>query len=105
MRCFYKLTDLFVFPSIYEGFGIPILESMATDTPMVLSNTDVFREITLKQGVYFDPYDPLSIATKIKYVSSEKSIRKKLIKFGKKRVQLFTLDSQKKNIISLYKTI
>jgi glycosyltransferase involved in cell wall biosynthesis len=105
VRCFYKLADLFVFPSIYEGFGIPILESMAANTPMTLSNTDVFREITLNQGVYFDPFDPLSIATKIKYVLSEKSIKNKLINFGKKRVKLFTLSSQKKNIINLYRSI
>ena len=105
VRCFYKLANLFVFPSIYEGFGIPILESMAANTPMTLSNTEVFREITLNQGVYFDPFDPLSIATKIKYVMSEKTIKKKLINFGKKRVKLFTLSSQKKNLIDLYKSI
>ncbi len=105
LRCFYKLADLFVFPSIYEGFGIPILESMAANTPMTISNTEVFREITLDQGVYFDPFDPLSIATKIKYVLSEKSVKKRIINFGKKRIKLFTLSSQKKNIIDLYKSI
>ena len=105
LRCFYKLADLFVFPSIYEGFGIPILESMAANTPMVISNTEVFREITLDQGAYFDPFDPLSIATKIKYVLSEKNLKNRLINFGKKRVKLFTLSSQKKNIIDLYKCV
>ena len=78
---------------------------MAANTPMTISNTEVFREITLDQGVYFDPFDPLSIATKIKYVLSEKSVKKRIINFGKKRIKLFTLSSQKKNIIDLYKSI
>ena len=43
---------------------IPILESMASDIPIVLSDTEIFKEITLNKYVYFDPYDPLSIATK-----------------------------------------
>ena len=63
--CFYKLTSLFVFPSIYEGFGIPILEAMASSKPMALSNLEVFREITENKYIYFDPYDPLSIANNI----------------------------------------
>ena len=105
LRCFYKLANLFVFPSIYEGFGIPILESMASNTPIVLSNSDVFKEITLNKYIYFDPFDPLSIATKIKYVLSNKLIQKKMINFGKKRVKTFTLDIQKKNLIKFYKNL
>ena len=55
---------------------IPILESMASDIPIVLSDTEIFKEITLNKYVYFDPYDPLSIATKIKYVLSDKKFKK-----------------------------
>ncbi len=105
VRCFYKLAEIFVFPSLYEGFGIPILESMAANTPMAISNTEVFREITLGQSIYFDPFDPLSIATKIKYVLSEKSVKQKLVNFGKKRMNTFTLNTQKKNIINLYRDL
>ena len=56
VRCAYKLCSLFVFPSSYEGFGIPILEAMAAGCPMVLSDIPVFREITQDKGVYF-PHD------------------------------------------------
>lgn len=105
VRCFYKLADIFVFPSLYEGFGIPILESMAAKTPMAISNTEVFKEITLGKSVYFDPFDPLSIATKINYVSSEKSVKRQLVNFGNKRLKAFTLNTQRKNIINLYRDL
>ena len=87
--CFYQLADIFVYPSLYEGFGIPMLESMATKLPIVLSNTKVFREITNNKYHYFDPKDPLSIANKIKYVSSDISIKKSMINYGTKRLRVF----------------
>ena len=105
LRCFYKLSNLFVFPSIYEGFGIPILESMASDIPLVLSDSEIFREITLNKYIYFDPYDPLSIATKIKYVLSDKNLVNNMISFGKRRVKMFTTANQSKNLIKFYKSI
>lgn len=105
LRCFYRLSKLFVFPSIYEGFGIPILESMASSKPMVLSNLEVFREITENKYVYFDEYDPLSIANKIKYVMKNKKIQKKMVNYGRKRIKYFSIDNQKKNINHFYKRI
>ena len=102
VRCIYKLSKLFVFPSMYEGFGIPILESMASKLPMVLSNTKVFREITENKYIYFDQYDPLSIAQNIKLTIKDKELQKKMIIYGNKRVKNFTLDKQKKLIIKFY---
>lgn len=87
--CFYKLADVFVYPSLYEGFGIPMLESMATKLPIVLSDTKVFREITNNKYYYFDPKDPLSIANKIRFVSSDISVRKSMIDYGIKRIRIF----------------
>ena len=105
VRCFYKLASLFVFPSIYEGFGIPLLEAMASGLPMVLSNTEVFREITENKYSYFDQYDSLSIANRIKFILLNKSIQKKMILYGKKRVSNFTLNVQRKKINTFYNKI
>lgn len=105
VRCFYKLSSLFVFPSTYEGFGIPILEAMASKTPMVLSNTDVFREITENKYIYFDQYDPLSIAQNIKLVLGDKKLQKKMINYGNKRIISFTLEKQKKEIHKFYNNL
>lgn len=105
VKCFYRLSKLFIFPSIYEGFGIPLLESMASNLPMILSNTEVFREITQNKYIYFDQYDPLSIADKIQYVLINKKIQKQMINYGKKRIKHFTLGVQKKRIIKFYKKL
>jgi len=63
----YRHAELFVFPSYYEGFGIPILESLDAGTPVLLSNIKVFKEITknIYHTNYFDPEDPIDIAEKI----------------------------------------
>tara|TARA_B100000767_G_scaffold234619_1_gene227515 strand:+ start:183 stop:1295 length:1113 start_codon:yes stop_codon:yes gene_type:complete len=102
LRCFYRLAGLFVFPSVYEGFGIPLLEAMASNLPMVLSNTEVFREITQNKYSYFDQYDSLSIASKIKFVLFNKSFQKRMIIYGKKRVTNFSANVQAKEINNLY---
>tara|TARA_B100000787_G_scaffold114955_1_gene85724 strand:+ start:1128 stop:2240 length:1113 start_codon:yes stop_codon:yes gene_type:complete len=105
VACFYKSANLFVFPSIYEGFGIPLLESMASNLPMVLSNTEIFREVTESKYSYFDQYDPLSIANRIKYVLSNKNLQKQMVKYGEKRINFFSLDVQKKKIDYFYNKV
>jgi glycosyltransferase involved in cell wall biosynthesis len=105
VKCFYKSASLFVFPSTYEGFGIPILESMASDLPIVLSNTDVFREITENKFLYFDQYDPLSIANKIRFVLDNKKIQKQMVKYGKRRVNYFSVNNQSKKLNTFYNNL
>ena len=105
VRCFYQLAKLFIFPSNYEGFGIPILESMASNLPMVLSNTEIFREITQNKYIYFDQHDPLSIASKIEYVLLNKQTQIQMINYGKKRIKHFTLNTQRKKIIKFYRKL
>ena len=78
---------------------------MASKIPMVLSNTDVFREITQNKYIYFDQYDPLSIAQNIKLVLSDKKLQKKMINYGNKRIMNFTLEYQKKEIDKFYNNI
>ena len=105
VKCFYKLAKLFVFPSIYEGFGIPILESMASNLPIILSNSKVFREITENKYLYFDQFDPLSIANNIKFVLMNKDIQKKMITYGSKRINYFSLNFQKKKLNHFYNNL
>lgn len=62
VRCAYLLCDLFVFPSTYEGFGIPILEAMAAGRPLAISDLSVFREIADGCATYFSPLDANDIA-------------------------------------------
>ena len=105
VRCIYTLCKLFVFPSSYEGFGIPILEAMAAKRPIVLSNIPVFREITQGQGVYFSHNDPDSIASAIDEVLSSTSECDRLIQYGSKRVIDFSFRKISMDIGRVYKSL
>ena len=105
VRCIYNLCQLFVFPSLYEGFGIPILEAMAAKRPIVLSNIPVFREITQGQGAYFSYDDPDSIASVIDKVLSSASESDRLIQYGNERVQDFSFRKISMDIGRVYKSL
>ncbi len=105
VRCAYRLCRLFVFPSVYEGFGIPILEAMAADRPMVLSNIPVFREITQGTGAYFDPYDEESIASTIDSVLSSKDEHALQASYGQARIGSFNFANIAGEMESLYRSL
>ena len=100
--CAYKLCNLFVFPSLYEGFGIPILEAMAASRPIVLSDLPVFREITENKGVYFDPENIESIVNGVEQVLKSKSTQEKLISYGNYRVKDFDYLKLSSQVVELY---
>lgn len=105
VRCAYKLCRLFVFPSYYEGFGIPILEAMATGCPMALSDIPVFREITQNKGAYFRFDDVESMATVIDQVLSSSSECKRQIEYGNERVRAFSFQSLAARLEQLYRSL
>ena len=99
----YKACTLFVFPSLYEGFGIPILEAMNSNCPLVVSDLPVFIELTEGKGVYFDPHDHYNIADAIESVLSSEIKRIKLINYGKKRVLDFSFEKISLQLLNIYK--
>ncbi len=105
VRCAYKLSSLFVFPSTYEGFGIPILEAMAASCPMVLSDIPVFREITQGKGIYFQPHDVESMAFEIERILTLSSERMRLIEYGNERVQDFSFPALAAQLECLYRSL
>jgi glycosyltransferase involved in cell wall biosynthesis len=100
--CAYKLCSLFVFPSLYEGFGIPILEAMAASRPIVLSDLPVFREITQNSGVYFDPENIKSIVNSIEMVLKSKIKQEKIINYGNERINSFDYKNLTSQLVELY---
>lgn len=102
IRCVYKLATLFVFPSSYEGFGIPILEAMAAGVPAIMSDIPVFREVTQDRGVYFPHDDPDALACAIESTLSSGSRREELVAYGRQRVQDFSFDSLAAQLAGLY---
>lgn len=105
VRCAYKLCSLFVFPSSYEGFGIPILEAMAASRPMVLSDIPVFHEITQNRGVYFAHDDIDEMAIKIEQVLTSNSEQVRLIEYGSIRVQNFSFQNLAHQVEDLYRAL
>ena len=77
IKWFYKNCELFIFPSTYEGFGIPILEAMVFEKKIILSNISPFREIIrYDRSIFFNPNNPKDIAHKIR-INFKKSTKKK----------------------------
>ncbi len=105
LALFYKNAELFVFPSLYEGFGIPILEAFACECPVVCSNTSSLPEIATDGAEYFDPYDKNSIYTAVKTVLNNKKKKKTLIKNGSNRLKCFSWKKTAEQTKRIYQMI
>ena len=87
IKWFYKNCELFIFPSTYEGFGIPILEAMVFEKKIILSNISPFKEIIrYDKSIFFDPNNPKDIAQKIR-INFKQSTNKK--EFLSKKFEIF----------------
>jgi glycosyltransferase involved in cell wall biosynthesis len=90
LAVFYRLARAFVFPSLYEGFGLPPLEAMACGTPVVTSNISSLPEVAGGAAVLVDPYDPESIADGITRAISDDTLRDDLVRRGLARSRDFS---------------
>lgn len=97
--------QLFVFPSLMEGFGLPVAEAMVCGAPVVCSRAASLPEIAGDSVYYFDPNDPQDIADKILDVLNNRYLRHQLIERGKKRASLFKWERSAYMITSLYATL
>jgi Glycosyltransferase len=105
VRCAYFASRLFVFPSTYEGFGIPILEAMAAGCPMVLSDLPVFREITEDQAIYFPPKDVAMMAEAIAVGLTSTAVRDRSVQLGSLRLADFNFERLAESMSGLYKDL
>jgi len=101
----YRDALLFVLPSIYEGFGLPVLEAMSTGTPVLCSNTSSLSEIAGNAAEYFDPYNPNDFADRIIKIMKSKDLREKLIQKGFQRVSLFSWEKTAEQTLSVYEEV
>ena len=97
----YQKAYLFLFPSLYEGFGFPPLEAMACGTPVVVSNAASLPEICGDAAYYVNPYEIEDIAQGIKKVLEDVNLRNKLIEKGIQRAKSFNWENSANRIISL----
>jgi len=102
---YYNLASLFVYMSLYEGFGLPPLEAMACGTPVLVSDIPVFREILSDAALYADPLDVEEIASKIALVIEQPDLRNKLVKKGKERAAFFDWKKTATDHLNLFYTL
>lgn len=79
-----------VFPSLCEGFGLPVVEAMAAGVPVACSKTSALPEIAALAAIFFNPLDPVDMALAIQRIATDKSLRGRLIAAGKRRVRRFS---------------
>ena len=101
----YSRALLFVFPSLYEGFGIPILEAYACHCPVALSNTSCFPEIAGDAGAYFDPYSVESMVQTLTEVIYSNEKRSCLVATGMKRLQLYSWEKTTQETKKVYQKV
>ena len=105
LRYIYRQASLFVFPSLWEGFGIPLLEAMACGLPIVTSRTSAIPEIAQDAAAYADPRDPEDIATRIIQVLEDQDLRDQLVSEGKKRVAFFSWEKVAVLALEFYQSV
>ena len=98
----YSMAELFVFPSIYEGFGIPPLEAMACETPVIASNTGALPETTGGNCILVNPYSIDEIAQAMLRLIMDNELRNTLIKKGKKWAEYFTWQKTAQKTLEVY---
>ncbi|MEA5502234.1 glycosyltransferase family 1 protein [Halotia wernerae UHCC 0503] len=102
---FYSKADVFVYPSHYEGFGLPVLEAMTLGAPVVSANTSSIPEVTGDAAILIDPNDPIQLAEAILKIISDSQLRQELINKGKERAKLFSWSRTAKETLKAYRTL
>ena len=102
---FYSQADVFVYPSLYEGFGLPVLEAMTLGCPVVTSNNSSLPEVGGNAAIYINPHDFISIANGIYQVIDNSQFRQDLITRGKERAQLFSWQKTAQQTLKAYQLI
>jgi len=98
----YSAADVFVFPSLYEGFGLPPLEAMACAVPVVASNVSSIPEIVGKAALLVDPHNPVEIADGILKIINNSSVRFELIGRGLHQASTFTWGGTARRMLEIF---
>ncbi len=102
LKTVYSRANLYVFPSLMEGFGIPALDAMNFNLPVVCSDIAVFREVYGAAASYFDPRDVQAIAKAVTWVENHPGVKQKLKLAGKKQVALYSWKKTAEQTLAVY---
>jgi glycosyltransferase involved in cell wall biosynthesis len=105
LRIFYECASAFVFPSLYEGFGLPPLEAMASGTPVVTSNVSSLPEAVGDAAVLVNPENVFDIARGIRDVLLNEELRRQLISKGKEQAARFSWERTAREVMETYEEV
>jgi glycosyltransferase involved in cell wall biosynthesis len=94
-----------LFPSLYEGFGLPVLEAMMLGTPVMTSNVTSLPEITGDAALLVNPLDLDDITGAIRKLDNDKALRAELAARGCKRAELFSAEKYRDRVAALYRRV
>lgn len=105
MASIYSLADVLSFPSLHEGFGVPILEAMACEIPVVTSNVSAMPEVAGDAAVLVDPWDVDSIASGIQKALTNSRLRSDLVEKGRQRLKFFSPEAVAQRTCDAYSRV
>ena len=105
LAAIYQLATVFIYPSIFEGFGIPIIEALFSKTPVITTNSGVFPEAGGPNSIYVDPNDIEEMEEKIKFLLANPEIRNQIVEKGLEFAQQFNDDVIAKNVMEIYESL
>lgn len=100
----YSEAEIFIFPSLYEGFGMPLLEAMKFKLPIICSSIEVLKEIASDSALFVNPSDPNDIAESIYEAVSNNELKKRLIQNGIERVKNFSWEKTARIMLNIYES-
>ena len=105
MRILYSTCAMFVFPSLYEGFGMPVLEAMACGAPVVSSNAASLPEVAGDAALLVDPRDTEALASAMTRMTTDQELRHELRQRGRRRVEAFSWDRSAREQLRVYQDL
>ncbi len=105
IKSLHKYADAFIFPSLYEGFGLPVLEAMACGTPVVTSNTSSLPEVAGDAALLVDPESVEEIASAMEKILTDPDLRSELSRKGRERAGLFTWERCARETLEVYREV
>jgi glycosyltransferase involved in cell wall biosynthesis len=105
LRAFYSLSELLLFPSVYEGFGLPILEAMACGTPVVTANYGAMQEVADDAAICVDPGNSSELADAMISIVEQEELAERLVDKGKARAQTFGWERTGRRVHAAYRRL
>lgn len=105
MPTLYSMAEALIFPSYFEGFGLPVLEAMACGTPVIASETPALKEVAGEAALFIHPQNLPQLREAIENVLTNEPLRQKLIAAGKKRVAKFTWQAHAAATLEIYREV